>query len=58
MKYTVSCYNGGLFLKIDWVFIKPDEALVDVEATSEAEAITEARKRVIRDYYKVIRTTD
>jgi hypothetical protein len=43
---------------MDWVFIKPDEALVDIEATSEAEALTEARKRVVRDYYKVIRTTD
>ncbi len=56
MKYKVSCYNGGPLLKIDWVFIKPDEAIVDVEANSEAEAITEARKRVVRDYYKVIRT--
>ncbi len=56
MKYKVSCYNGGPLLKFDWVFIKPDEAIVDVDANSEAEAIAEARKRVIRDYYKVIRT--
>lgn len=58
MKYKVSCYNGGPLLKMDWVFIKPDEAIVDVEANNEAEALVEARKRVVRDYYKVIRTED
>ena len=58
MKYKVSCYNGGPFLKMDWVFIKPDDVIVDVEAHSEAEALVEARKRVVRDYYKVIRIND
>lgn len=54
MKYKVSCYNGGPFLGLDWVFIKPDEAVVDVEANSESQAISEAKKQVTRDYYKVI----
>lgn len=43
---------------MDWVFIKPDEAIVDVQANNEAEALVEARKKVVRDYYKVIRTED
>ncbi len=41
MKYKVSCYNGSRIFK--------------VEANNEAEALTEARKRVARDFYKVIR---
>lgn len=53
-KYRVSCYNGGPFLKADWVFIKPDEVIVDVEAETEAEAIAKARAKVVRDFYKVI----
>jgi hypothetical protein len=44
MKYKVSCYKGVPFFKIDWVFIKPDDVIVDVEANSEAEAIVEAKK--------------
>ena len=55
MKYKVSCYNGGPFLKMDWVFIKPDDVIVEVEANSEAEALAEARKRITRDFYKVIK---
>ncbi|VVB60170.1 Uncharacterised protein [uncultured archaeon] len=58
MKYKVSCYNGGPFFKFDWVFVKPDDVIVDVEANSEAEALVEARKRVVRNYYKVIRINE
>ncbi len=53
-KYRVSCYNGGPLLKADWVFLKPDEVVVDVDAETEAEAISKARMKVVRDYYKVI----
>ncbi len=58
MKYKVSCYNGGPLFKMDWVFIKPDDVIVDVETNSEAEALVEARKRVVRDHFKVIRVND
>lgn len=58
MKYKVSCYNGGPLLGRDWVFIKPDEVIAEVQTNSEAEAIVEARKRVVRDYYKIIRIYD
>ena len=58
MKYKVSCYNGGPLFGLDWVFIKPDEVIAEVETNSEAEAIVEARKRTVRDYYKVIRIYD
>ena len=54
MRYKVSCYNGGPILGLDWVFIKPDEIIVNAEAKSEAEAIQIAREAVTRDYYKVI----
>lgn len=54
MKYKISCYNGGPLLGLDWVFIKPDEVIVDVEAGNEDQAISEASKKVTRDYYKVI----
>jgi hypothetical protein len=53
-KYRVSCYNGGPLLKADWVFIKPDEVVVEVDAETEAEAIGKARAKVVRDYYKVV----
>ena len=43
---------------MDWVFIKPDDVIVEVEANSEAEGLAEARKRVVRDHYKVIRVND
>lgn len=56
MKYRVSCYNGGPFLGMDLVFIKPDEATVTVDANNEDQAINEAKKQVTRDYYKVIET--
>jgi len=55
MKYKVSCYNGSRIFRFDLIFIKLDEAIVEVEANNEAEAIAEARKRVVRDFYKVIR---
>jgi hypothetical protein len=58
MKYKISCYNGGPLLRMDWVFIKPDDVIVDIEANNEAEAIIEARKRVVRDYHKVIKVND
>ena len=54
MKYKISCYNGGPILGWDWVFIKPDEIIANVEARSEKEAIFEAKQSVKRDYYKVI----
>jgi hypothetical protein len=56
MKYKLSCYNGSRIFRFDLIFIKLDEAIVEVEANNEAEAIAEARKRVVRDFYKVIRT--
>ena len=43
---------------MDWVFIKPDEIIVDVETNSEAVALVEARKRVVRDHYKDIKIND
>ena len=55
MKYQVSCYNGGPIFGFDWVLIKPDEAVVEVEAESEADAISGVRSKIVRDYYKVIR---
>jgi uncharacterized membrane protein (UPF0127 family) len=54
MKYRVSCYNGAPLLGIDLVFVKPDEAVVEVDAENEPQAIGEARKKVTRDYYKII----
>ena len=54
MKYRVSCYNGGPLFGLDWVFIKPDEVIVEIEANSEYEARLEAAKKVIRDFYKVV----
>ena len=54
MKYKISCYNGGPLLGIDWVFIKPDEVIVEVEASNEPEAKCKATSRVMRDFYKVI----
>ena len=54
MKYKISCYNGGPLLGLDWVFIKPDEVIVEIEAETEHQAILAARSKVIRDYYKVI----
>ena len=54
MKYRISCYNGGPIFGFDWVFIKPDEVIVEVETDSESKAILEARSKVIRDYYKVV----
>ena len=58
MKYKVSCYNGSRIFRLDLIFIKLDDAIVEVEANSEAEALAEARKRVVRDHYKVIRVND
>jgi hypothetical protein len=54
MKYKVSCYNGGPLFGFDWVFIKPDEVIVEIEANSEYEAKIEAAKKVTRDFYKVV----
>jgi len=54
MKYKVSCYNGGPLLGLDWVFIKPDEVIIEVEAYKEDEAISKAKTRVKRDFYKVV----
>jgi hypothetical protein len=54
MKYKVSCYNGGPLFGLDWVFIKPDEVIVEIEANSEYEAKIEAAKKVTRDFYKVV----
>jgi hypothetical protein len=57
MRYRVSCYNGGPLLGLDWVFIKPDEAIIEVDANNENEAINNAKLKVDRDYYKVIGIT-
>ena len=54
MKYKVSCYNGGPIFGWDWVFIKPDETIVEVEGEDENRAIIMARGKVTRDYYKII----
>lgn len=54
MKYKVSCYNGGPIFGFDWVFIKPDEVIVEVETYDEAKAIATAKWRIKRDYYKVV----
>jgi len=54
MRYKVSCYNGDPIFGMDWVFIKPDEVIVEIEAENERDALGEAMKKVDRDYYKVI----
>jgi len=54
MKYIVSCYNGGPFFKLDWGIFRPDETRVVMIAKSEEDAIIKAKKKVHRDYYKVI----
>ncbi len=54
MKYKVSCYNGGPLFGLDWVFVKPDEVIVNVEAKTDKEAIKLAKELIERDYYKVI----
>ena len=54
MKYKISCYNGGPLLGMDWVFVKPDETIIVVDADDEEKAIMRAKWRVKRDYYKVV----
>jgi hypothetical protein len=54
MIYKISCYNGGPLFGLDWVFIKPDEVIIEVEAYKEDEAINMARTRIKRDFYKVV----
>lgn len=53
-RYTVSCFNGGPLLGLRIPFLKLEAVEVEVDADSEAGAITIARGRVSRDHYEVV----